>query len=206
MDKPITDWVVYVKSPHNPRTLLLFNNFHRIVYEEKMASFHMLCCKLGASEAAVYYVKSEGQSINSAIQVDGAGLKSYASASGEAKTAISGHSMENVKTVMRFNDGNGSSTVHAFSSPWFDKEPTWRAMYEARRNRSNSVTEFTADFHYTEDFRVNVTTKAAFESADYKIAASAEVDFQMFTNILWEFRVKFPPAKLVLPEWWRRRQ
>ena len=196
VDRPDTDWLVYVRSPHKPNTLLLFSDFHRFVYEEKMAAFIELCSRLGAKEASVYYQSSDSKSGAAEVQVRGNGVISYASAQLEAKAAIKHSNDKSVGILITFA---GAGIVQEYDSPWLDKEPTWRAMYKARRNRKNPATECDAVFHYTDDFRVNAATKTAFENIGCKIAVGTHAEFRHYTSIIWKFKVVFPRATIRVP-------
>lgn len=197
---PITDWVVYVKSPNNPQTLIPFYDFHRYVYEEKMKAFTELCCNLGAEKASVHYSKSDKESSFQNYQVDGTSVMTFQGAQNQTTINTAKSHEEKAELFMKFT---GSRVIRETSNAWLDSEPTWRALQNNRRNPLNPQTEMTALFHYTDDYMVNVETKTAFESAEIKLGSSTKHEFKTFSAIIWRFHVKFPPALMCLP-WWMR--
>ena len=193
-DRPSVDWIVYVVSPTDNKTLFPFNRFHKFVYESKMADFISICNKLGAKETKVVYLQKNNTNlkIKADVSLDAQAVKNYTA----AKVAIQSGKIENAKIDMKFE---GSTIIENPKSPWFSREPTWMSMKEARRNRLNPLKEYTAEFSYNDSFQVDITTKTAFAAAGFKIGMNTETKFENFQSIKWMFQVTFHPAKIIFP-------
>lgn len=186
---PSWQWTVYVRCPTNKNLLIPFDDFHRYVYQDKMRAFVDICRKLNAKSIRIYYKEGEKNNTEAKIAVKG-GVDEYAQAQFQAEIAKEANTSETAKANYDFENVL-MSVLRRPVSPWIDKEPTWRAMVDARLDVNSNLRKFNAQFTYNDSCSVDLKSALMFKAPGWNGGVQAGFKNEKFTSIVWEMEVEF---------------
>ena len=178
--------VVYAGDPGVAGNYYPVANFHRFVFEGKVAEAIRLLRSLGATEISVEYLEGFDR---------GAGVDfSISSPAGEGGEVGGG--------VNRTNKASSGAKITMHLSPtmpartpgdliWFGSEPLWREVANARLE--SGLRAFTIDVNYTDDFGINANLKAKIISVGLELGGK----FTEYKETAWKLSGTF--AEDLLP-------
>ena len=186
---PRKEWMVYVRCPVNKNLLIPFADFHRYVYQEKMAAFIKICRKLAAKSIKISFSKTNQNGEKYTVGVSG-GVADYGSAKVQTAIARTQDSKENTNANYEFERSIRISPLDHVDKLWLDSEPTWREMYACRQAVS-PIKKFIAKFTYNESCKVDLNASISFSNAYWNLGAEAGASFEKFEAVEWEMCVDF---------------
>jgi hypothetical protein len=157
--------VVYIGHPVDPPKYVPVADFHRFLFEHKVAEALRLIRSLGAVTIEVVRVEGWDQRVGVNLGAGipgGSPIDAGASANSEHG---SGHS---VLTTMRLNPTQ-SPSVPA-NLVWLPHEPLWQEVVQARLE--SGLDSFVVDVRSTDDYGVNATLKALVSKAGLEAGGS----------------------------------
>ena len=136
-----------------------------------------LCADLGAKEIYIESAEINGQNLD--INAD---VKTPLT-----KLGLNFSLRQNRDTgeisAYRFSEENKG--IKEYDSPWLHTEPSWRSMYDLRRE--NHLQEIGVEFNYVDDFGINASLTSKFGPVGVNIGGS----FSDMTKIKLSYRVIF---------------
>lgn len=173
--------VLYVGHPADPRRYIPMGDFHRSLFEHKVAEAMRLLVGLGATEVQINHVS--GWTSTSEVGLSGGGVVQGILGAVDAKAGkTKGHS-EQVVTKMSLRP-RGEPRLPA-DLVWYAHEPLWKAIAEARL--SASLESFELDITYRDDFQVNAKLRAKIADIGLEVGGS----FAEHKETVWNLRGKF---------------
>ena len=172
--------VVYVGDPGVAGTYYPVANFHRFLFEGKVAEALRLLRSLGATEISIEYLEGfdRGAGVDlSASLPDGPGGKIAGGIRRKSKSA------SGAKTTMKLSPTARAQIPKDLH--WFASEPLWREVAEARME--NGLREFTIDLNYTDDFGVNSDLKSSIHDVGLELGGK----FTEYKETVWRLSGSF---------------
>ena len=191
-DNPRTEWMVYVRCPADKNLLIPFADFHRYLYQEKMAAFISICRKMAAKSIKVYYEKTDNSGRSVSVRVNGA-VSSYGDAKTQIDIAKYTNREENSQANYEFERAIKTQELSDYEKDWLKSEPTWRAIYDSRhKGRAiNPVSKFDAVFTYSDSYKVDINASVKFNQACWKIGVDSDIKTENFVAVKWKMKVDF---------------
>lgn len=147
--------VVYISHPIDSRTYIPAADFHRFLFEHKMAEAQRLVISLGAITVSIIHV--EGWDRSAGITIGASGPVGPASLPLDIGAKAS-REVKNENTTLATMK---LSPVGAPRLPdelaWFDHEPLWQAVAHGRLE--SNLDSFVIDVRSTDDYGVNASLK-----------------------------------------------
>lgn len=168
--------VVYVAHPVDPPVYIPVADFHRFLFEHKVAEALRLIRSLGA--VTVEVVRVEGWDRTAGIGLGAAGQFGVGAAASQERG--SGYS---VLSTMRLNP-TLSPSVPA-DLVWLPHEPLWQEVAQARLEAG--LDSFVVDVRSTDDYGVNAGLKALVANAGLEVGGS----FVEHRNTVWRLQGTF---------------
>lgn len=191
-----TEWIVYVRCPVNKNLLIPFSDFHRYLYQEKMAAFISICRKMAAKSIKISYSKMDQSGERISVGISGK-VANYAEAKAQVEMATHSKREEENRVNYEFDRSWKTQELSNKESCWLDSEPTWREMYESRHKTvTNQVKKFNAVFTYNESYKVDVNAALHFGKACWKVGVDTSFESERFLAVQWDMEVEFFTAIL----------
>lgn len=198
--------VVYVGHPANPACYLPMADFHRSLFEHKVAEALRLVTSLGATEVAVEHVSGW-----TSISDIGAGLVMPVSTTPvEVGVTVERATSKGHRVMSRMDLVPRHAPAVPDDLAWYAHEPLWREVARARLDAG--LRSFRIDVKYTDDFGVHASLKAAVAEVGLEVGGS----FTEHQDTVWRFEGTFgelttgSPSDVEVPakrsRWTRRRQ
>jgi hypothetical protein len=166
--------VLYVGHPANSKFYVPMANFHRLIFEQKVAEAQHLLVALGATNIEVEHYSGAHSAIEGGISVT------------EVGGFKGGKSTEQQRRV------SSKMKMHPHAEPeipkdlvWYEHEPLWQEV--ARARLSAGLESFELDIHYTDDFGVNAKLSAKVEKIGIEVGGS----FSRHEQETWRLRGSF---------------
>jgi hypothetical protein len=177
--------VVYIGHPVDPPTYIPVADFHRFLFEHKVAEAQRLIRSLGALTVDVIRVEGWDQTagVNLGLSTpasSGASIDVGLSAGREASTG------RNILTTMKLKPTIPPHIPEGLV--WFPHEPLWREVAEARLE--SGLDAFVIDVRSTDDYGVNAGLKALVAKTGLEVGGS----FVEHRNTVWRLQGTFSPA------------
>lgn len=188
-DTLANEFNVMILSKIMPGVLVPFEEFHQRAYKHKMGAFIKICQELGAKKIYTRYSGSSKNTTSGGVNVKIADPLVY---NANVKALVEVARTENNEETVCL-DREGSRLVRKIETVWFEREPTWHAMYVGRRS-GGSTTKYSANFDYTESNGVTAEAAAAFNSGPLSINIDTNLKNWRFAEQHWIFKVEFPRA------------
>ena len=172
--------VVYVGDPGVAGTYYPVANFHRFLFEGKVAEALRLLRSLGATEISIEYLEGFER---------GAGVDLSASLPENPVSKIAGgmrrrsKSASGAKTTMKLSPSTRAQIPNDLH--WYASEPLWREVAEARIE--NGLKEFTIDLNYMDDFGVNSELKSTIHAVGLELGGK----FTEYKETVWRLSGSF---------------
>jgi hypothetical protein len=166
--------VLYVGHPAAPRRYVAMGDFHRALFEHKVAETIRLLVGLGATDVEIEHVS--GWTSTAEVGVNVAGLGGVET---EHKKARGGRVMTKLILRPRREPHIPDDLV------WYGGEPLWQAIAQARLDAN--LESFELDIKYTDDFSVNAKLSATVRG----IGIEAGGTFTEHKETVWHLRGNF---------------
>ena len=172
--------VVYTGHPTAWRVYVPMADFHRFLFEHKVAEAQRLLRSLGAQTITVERVQGWDQSVGVSAS---AGVPAADAASLKASGGrIIGHE-QSVLATMQLNP---THRPHVPSDlVWMSHEPLWQEIADARI--SSGLRSFTLDVRSTDDYGINASLKASVTKAGFDVGG----EFKEHTSTIWRMAGTF---------------
>lgn len=173
------DRVLYVGHPVVENVYVPMADFHRFIFEHKVAEALRLITSLGAVEAEVEHVTGWRQATvgaaGASLPFTDIGLK------GElGRTVGLGRHLLSRMTLVPSRDAHIPDGL-----VWYQHEPLWMELAHARLE--SGLTSFQVDVRYTEDFGVNAALGAAVLKTKFDIGGN----FTKHESTVWRLHGRF---------------
>lgn len=178
--------VVYVGDPGVASKYYPAANFHRVLFEGKVAEAIRLLRSLGATEISIEYLEGfdRGAGIDLSISPPSTGVDISASPNQTSKTS------SRAKTTMHLSP---TMSAHIPTDlTWFHSEPLWQEVANARIE--SGLRSFTLDVNYMDDFGINPRLKAKIAGVGLELGGT----FTECRETVWKFNGTF--ADQLLPD------
>jgi hypothetical protein len=171
--------VVYIGHPVDPSTYVPVADFHRFLFEHKVAEALRLIRSLGAVTIEVVRVEGWDQTVGVSLGlgVPGVPFNAGASAGRERGNGLS------VLTTMRLNPTQSPSVPAGLV--WLPHEPLWQELVQARLE--SGLDSFALDVRSTDDYGVNAGLKALVARAGLEAGGS----FVEHRSTIWRLQGTF---------------
>ncbi len=175
--------VLYVGHPVDRGSYIPSAEFHRFLFEHKVAEAMQLIRSLGARKVTVRSVKgwSREAALNMGLslpnEIGGANATSTADV---GKSASSSHEIVTTMTLEPTQEPTVPSDL-----VWMPHEPLWREV--ARARLESGLQEFSIDVRSTDDFGVNASLRALIE----KVGFDAGGRFVEHVETIWRLDGSF---------------
>lgn len=172
--------VVYAGHPAIPFKYYPFSDFHRALFEQKVAEAERLVSALGATSVTVEHVQgwSEGVGINAALGLPTA-LQTEVSASAGVRRSQGSYIM----TKMALHP-HGPAVVPQ-DLVWLSQEPLWQEIVRARLE--SGLSSFALDVTWADDFGINGSLKTRLSKVGLELGG----DFTEYQNTIWRLQGEF---------------
>lgn len=176
---PRTD-VVYAGHPADWRVYIPMADFHRFLFEHKVAEAQRLLRSLGATSITVEHVEGWDQSVGISASV---GVPTAQPASVKASgERLLGHE----RSVMATMELDSTSPPYVPDNlVWMSHEPLWQEIAEARIR--SGLKSFTLDVRSTDDYGINGGLKAAVGKAGLDVGG----EFRQHKSTIWRMAGTF---------------
>jgi hypothetical protein len=168
--------VQYVAHPANRVTYVPMANFHRFVFEQKVAEAQHLLISLGATNIEVEHLFGSGGGLDA-----NPGLSTV---NGAGKT---NKRLRRVSSRMHLLPDKVPEIPKDLA--WFEHEPLWQELARARLEAG--LESFELDIHYTDDFGVDAKLSAKVEGIGIDIGGS----FNGNRREMWRLSGNFRPVR-----------
>jgi len=173
--------VLYVGHPADPRRYLPIGDFHRSLFEHKVAEAMRLLVGLGATDLEVSHVF--GWTSTSEVGVSAGGVIEGIRVDANGKVGkTKGHSQQVMAKMTLSPRGEPRLPSDLI---WYVHEPLWKAIAEARL--SASLESFELDIIYKDDFQVSAKLGAKIASIGLELGGS----FTEHKETVWHLQGKF---------------
>lgn len=173
--------VLYVGHPADPRRYIPMADFHRSLFEHKVAEAMRLLVGLGATDVQINHVS--GWTSTWEVGVSGSRVVQGIREAVDAKAGKTREHSEQVGTKMVLRP-RGEPRLPA-DLVWYSHEPLWKAIAEARL--SASLESFELDIIYKDDFQVNPKLGAKIKDIGLEVGGS----FAELKETVWHLQGKF---------------
>jgi hypothetical protein len=157
--------VVYIGHPVDPPTYIPVADFHRFLFEHKVAEALRLIRSLGAVTVEVVRVEGWDQAIGVNL---GAGLSGIDQIDISASASRERGSGRSVLTTMRLKPTQSPSVPPDLV--WLPHEPLWQEVVQARLE--SGLDSFVLDVRSTDDYGVHASLKALVSRAGLEAGGS----------------------------------
>jgi hypothetical protein len=157
--------VVYIGHPVDPPTYIPVADFHRFLFEHKVAEALRLIRSLGAITVEVVRVEGWDQAIGVNL---GAGLPGVDQIDIGASASRERSGGRSVLTTMRLKPTQSPSVPPDLV--WLPHEPLWQEVVQARLE--SGLDSFVLDIRSTDDYGVNASLKALVSRAGLEAGGS----------------------------------
>jgi hypothetical protein len=171
--------VLYVGHPAVPSSYIPMGDFHRFLFEHKVAEALLLLTALGASELEVERIAGKAAladvsaSLHLPVTEEGAGV------------SVGGHRSSSSQLLLKARlSSHGTPTIPA-DLVWYSHEPLWQSLAQMRMNHNLST--FSLDVRYGDDFGVNAALKGHAVRAGLDIAGK----FESYEGSTWRMMGTF---------------
>lgn len=158
----------YIQHPVDDGTYITMANFHRVVFEHKVAEATNFLMALGAKSLKIESVKGWGKEFSADLE------GSLASA------GIKGHCNNSQKVVYEATLNPVGEPHLPDSLVWYDFEPSWQSLAKGRLN--HGLTNFTVLVCYEDDFGVDAKLKSNVNELEVSLGGS----FEEHTSTVWK--------------------
>jgi hypothetical protein len=180
--------VIYVGHPVDDGWYIPTADFHRFLFEHKVAEAQRLLRSLGATKIRVVHV--EGWDREAAAKL-GLGLPAQAAGADLQVKAEVGHTRSSSHQVLATMELTPTGPPHRPDHlVWTPHEPLWAEVADARLN--SGLREFVIDVRSTDDFGIN----AGLKSLINKTGLDAGGKFVEHTNTVWRLEGSFAPVNI----------
>jgi len=176
-----TEGCTYALNPVRPEVYIPFHQYHRVVLREKVAELFTLLAALRAEQVHVEVARGALRSGSLSL---GALLPTQVPVQvnvGASAARSSGH----VTSFEARFDGSGAPRVPRDSLKWFEHEPEWRALSDARMD--HGLTTFRVSMQYVDAAAVTATLGIALQGAGYSLGG----EFQQHEAEEWHLSGTF---------------
>ena len=172
--------VTYVGHPVKPAEYLPFSDFHRALFEHKVAEALRLVRALGATIVAVEHIQGwdEGLGIHLGVALPTA-LEAEVSTSAGMKRGQGAYIMSRMTLLP-----TGPPTVPS-DLVWLPQEPLWQEIVRARME--SGLSSFALDVRSTDDYGINGSLKTLVSKAGLELGGS----FTEHQNTIWRLSGAF---------------
>ena len=173
---PISN-TAYAMAEVYPDSYVPVAEFHDYFKQRKSQAFLKLCADLGAKEIYIESAEINNRSLD--INAD---VKTPLNQLGLGFSLRQNRETGEI-SAYRFSEENKG--IKEFDTPWLHTEPSWRSMYDLRRE--NHLQEIGVEFNYVNDFGINASLTTKFGPVGVNIGGS----FSEMTKIKLSYRVIF---------------
>jgi len=177
--------VQYVAHPANRVTYVPMANFHRFIFEQKVAEAQHLLISLGATNIEVEHSFGPGSGSEANLGLTDAlnGVTSDVA----FKAGKTNKQLRRVSSKMHLLPDKVPEIPKGLA--WFEHEPLWQEIARARLEAG--LESFEIDIHYTDDFGVNAKLSAKVEGIGIDIGGS----FNGNRREMWRLSGNFRPVR-----------
>jgi len=180
--------VVYVGDPGVSGNYYPVANFHRILFEGKVAEALRLLRSLGATEISIEYLEGFNRALGVDLSISTPGSSGVEIDSG-------------VKPTNKVNSGAKTTMQLTPTMPaqipkdliWFRSEPLWQEVANARLE--SGLRAFTLDVNYADDFGINAGLKAKIAGVGLKLGGNFTECRETVWKLSGTFSVQQHPGK-----------
>ena len=165
--------VQYVAHPANRVTYVPMANFHRFIFEQKVAEAQHLLISLGATNIEVEHSFGSG-SLTEASDI-------------AVKAGKTNKHLRRVSSKLHLQPDKYPEIPKGLA--WFEHEPLWQEVARARLEAG--LESFELDIHYTDDFGVNAELSAKVEGIGIDIGGP----FNGNEQEMWRLSGNFRPVR-----------
>jgi hypothetical protein len=177
---------VYIGHPIDPPTYIPVADFHRFLFEHKVAEAQRLIRSLGALSVDV--IRIEGWDLTSGVNV-GISVPTQPAVPGIVVNLAAGREAGSGRTVLATMKLNPTSPPHIPEGlVWLSHEPLWQEVTQARLE--SGLDEFVIDVRSTDDYGVNANLKALVGKAGLEFGGT----FVEHRNTVWRLQGTFSPT------------
>jgi hypothetical protein len=177
--------VMYVGHPADPTFYVPMANFHRVLFEHKVAEAQHLLVALGATDIEIEHIVGVETSLEAGISVAEVGVK------GGKESAQS----RRVSSKMRMQPHQAPEVPKDLI--WYHHEPLWQEVARARLEAG--LESFELEIRYTDDFGVNAKLSATVQGIGVDIGGSFKGQQQETWRLSGNFGA-LPLSRSVLPD------
>lgn len=178
--------VVYIGHPVDPPAYIPVADFHRFLFEHKVAEAQRLIRCLGALTVDV--IRVEGWDQNAGVNLGLSAPAPLGNASIDLG-ASAGHDASTGRTVLATMKLKPTKPPHIPDGlVWFPHEPLWREVAQARLE--SGLDAFVIDVRSTDDYGVDAGLKALVAKAGLKVGGS----FVEHRDTVWRLQGTFSPG------------
>lgn len=172
--------VVYAGHPADWRIYVPMADFHRFLFEHKVAEAQRLLRSLGATSITVEHIEGWDQSVGISANVG------VPSAESTGITASGGRLLGHERSVMATMDLDPTEPPSVPDNlVWMPHEPLWQEIAEARIR--SGLKSFTLDVRSTDDYGINASLKVAVNKAGLDVGG----DFRQHKSTIWRMAGTF---------------
>lgn len=175
--------VVYAAHPVDPGAYIPAADFHRFLFQHKVAEAQRLIRMLGATSVMVRSVqgwdREAAAHLGLSFPEPSSGVTGTASASAE-RTSTSGNEIITTMTLKPLGDPRVPDDL-----VWYPHEPLWNEI--ARARIESGLREFSIDVRSSDDFGINSKLKAAVD----KVGLEAGGKFVEHVETTWRLEGSF---------------
>lgn len=171
---------VYAAHPHERGTYLPLARFHRYLIDEKRAELVNLASSLGARSLSL--LDAQGVRKSGGVSAGIAGAKGF-----EGNADANASSASEFTLSFLAEEQPLTSPTLPVKLVWFNHEPLWRAMADARISRG--ITKYTVSFSHDSDFGIDANLCAKVAGMGLELGGK----FQQSESIKQTYEVTFWP-------------
>lgn len=170
--------VVYVGHPARPTEYLPVGQFHRHVFEDKVAEAMRLLMGLGAVSISVEHIA--GWDATSGLDID---VPTIGNIKAGGKVVTTKQTGRRVMLEARLQPGSQPAIQPGLV--WYGHEPLWRALAEARL--AHGLQSFNLDVRYDDDYGIHAGLKVSVQKVGLELGA----DFENHQATVWRMSGDF---------------
>ena len=185
--------VVYVGHPSSPRQYYTLAEFHRVMFEKKVAEAVELLMSLGATTIRAEHITGWSQEFSSRLSLG------VPSADVKAGVEASEKKRKSATVLFQATLPGGNAPRIPADLVWFEHEPTWKTVASGRIQYG--LREFSLSITYMDDFGINLGVKASVTKAGLDVGGK----FEGHESTIWKLTGKFGsdaggPSKELAPK------
>jgi hypothetical protein len=179
--------ILYVVHPADPRLYVPLADFHRRMFEHKLAEAVDLVTSLGAERLVCTHIRGRTLDLSTSASLGLPGLSGLAAGGNVGDQQQRSGALE---LTMQLSP-TGSAKLPS-GLVWYDHEPVWQSVAKARL--TGGLVDFSVRIAYSESFGVDVGLKERMVGLGFDIGGH----FERFEETVWEmtghFAPSFPPS------------